>query len=132
MKKAFASILLFAYITAAAGTALRLHYCEGRWMTNINLVWINSFSNNTACKQKDQLPNCCKHPKIKVKINPDQQIAYIYSLKIFHFTRSLIFADNKPDHPAFIESSTPSPDHSPPKWLTKINFRQAFYGKFLI
>jgi hypothetical protein len=132
-RKIIAVILLFSYLSVTAASALYVHYCDGHWMTDRDMMQLVVSNNHCPdCHQKYVEKDCCKHPKVLVKINSHQIPVgtYIYNplcyaKSVFH--RSLI------NHFYFSMIGQPlMSNHSPPQCQVTINSRQAFYGVFLI
>jgi hypothetical protein len=133
MKRFIAAILFLIYFGTTAGSALQLHYCDGGWMTELSMMEANRSPHcQSGCNHKDPMKDCCKHPKVKLKINPHQQIVGAFVLKIFPVAKSSAFHPSFHFHMGNGPSFAASPDHSPPRWPQKANSRQAFYGTFLI
>ncbi|MCL6524568.1 MAG: hypothetical protein K6T34_07880 [Thermoflavifilum sp.] len=131
MKRLVASISLLIYVSAAAFTALNLHYCEGKWMTTPDLIY--SHSSPATCHSCNSAPekDCCKHPKIKLSLSPDQLIFSIDQIHVYlpHQACILPTATLSDEKENFLIATG---FISPPSRAIRIDDRLAYLGSFLI
>ncbi|MDE3214626.1 MAG: hypothetical protein KGM98_15460 [Bacteroidota bacterium] len=131
IRKIFATLLLCSYLGMTGASALYLHYCEGHWMTDLDMMAKMKPEGHEGCPQKNAEKDCCKHPKWVVKASSHQIPASPFT---WDATVQVKILPGEPINLSLKAGAFPkpplsgdSPPGSPP-W----NTRQAFYGVFLI
>ena len=132
MRKVFSFILFFIFLVVLSASALHLHYCQGQWMTSISMIPNRGDGNQCrSCNKMDLRKDCCKHPKILVKINPNQAVTEVFVFKkptswnsIFHFPDYIV--------KIFQERSGLGVSIHPPPVIGLTDRRPAFLEVFLI
>lgn len=134
MRKLIACFLLVSYVSVSTAGVLNLHYCEGGWMTGVNMMQATANDGHClVCHQRQMDKNCCHHPKIQVKISPNQLLPETHPIQQLWFLYIAAFPPMTVSQGRVFEPSLLfQPAHAPPGWLATANTRQAFYGVFLI
>ncbi|MBS1520651.1 MAG: hypothetical protein JST50_06635 [Bacteroidetes bacterium] len=134
MRKLTACFLFVFYVLVSTASALNLHYCEGGWMTGFNMTQLAAHHDRCpGCHQRQMDKNCCKHPKLQVKINHNQLLSETYAFQGLPFVFISDFSQvSIPQDRAAEGSPLFHTAHAPPRWFATANSRQAFYGVFLI
>lgn len=134
MKKLASCFLLVFYALVSTASALNLHYCEAGWMTGFSKPQaVAGYTDCPLCNQRQMDKNCCKHPKIQVKINPNQLLPATYTLQGLPLVLISAFCPvSIPQYRVSEDTQLFHTAHAPPRGFASANSRQAFYGVFLI
>lgn len=100
MKKLFALILLFFYLTAVNGVAISKHFCCGK-IASVKIQWV---AENHGHQSQSKDKNCCNDISHFFKIHVPQQVsvsnisckAPVFSVPVFMHALSLIFVNESP------------------------------------
>ena len=87
MKKIFATILAFVYITVASGVAVNIHYCMGK-LTGVDYAYNNDDTCGKCGMQNKK--GCCHNDFKIVKISDDQQLEKAN----IHFSQAPVLLNN--------------------------------------
>ncbi len=129
MKKFFAIIIAFAYLTASSGAIVNLHYCMDKLISGDFSEKQKGMCSNCGMHKKEQ-KGCCRDEYKILQIDKDQKAtesSYQF-FKIFSDATAVVFAELPLTYPSALIIENPTVNSPPPLsgipiFILNCNFR---------